>query len=157
MDSIREYLITVIAAAIICSVSSILISKNTTNAAIIRLLTGIFLSITVISPLANIQLTDLTTYYSNIQSDSETLIAQGENAAAAAAGDIIKERIETYVITKAAAMDVSVTAEVEITGTDPPQPASIKITGTVPPYKKSVLQTLITDELGIPEANQMWM
>lgn len=157
MDDIRQYLLSVVSAAVISALAINVIGKKGIYASVVKLLAGLFLSITVISPWAKLQIGDLSSYLDNLELDAADVIAKGEYMAADAAGTIIKDQLEAYILDKASAIGIQVKAEVVLTDTDPPVPCSVTISGAASPYAKQRLQQMIADELGIPKENQSWM
>ena len=156
MEAIRQYLLSVVAAAIICGVTTNLLGKKGTFGAVLKLLTGLFLAITVVSPLTKIQLIDFYEYADNLSIESGALTQQGQTMANEELRAIIKSRTEAYILDKAASMGSDLRVEVKLSDSDPPQPASVTIEGAVSPYAKQRLKELIANELGIPEENQVW-
>ena len=55
MDSIRQYLLSITAAAVICAIINALSGKKGTTSAVVKLLSGLFLTLSVISPLLNLE------------------------------------------------------------------------------------------------------
>lgn len=157
MDDIRQYLLSVVSAAVISALAINVIGKKGIYASVVKLLAGLFLSITVISPWAKLQIGDLSSYLDNLELDAADVIAKGEYMAADAAGTIIKDQLEAYILDKASAIGIQVKVEVVLTDTDPPVPCSVTISGAASPYAKQRLQQMIADELGIPKENQSWM
>lgn len=157
MDRIRGYILSVICAAIICSVINSMIGSKTTHGTIIRLLSGIFMSVALISPLVNIRLTDYTDNFSAIQANGTQLVSTGQNLAYEQLHSIIKSQTEAYILDKAASMDIVLDVEVKLNQNDPPIPCEVKITGAISPYSKESLSRYITNNLGIAKEDQVWI
>ena len=156
MEAVRQYLISVTAAAIVCSIINRVIGKTGTYAAIVKLITGLFLVFTVISPFAKLQITDLPAYMDSLTVDADLVVMDGQQAARDAVTEIIKAEAEAYILDKAAALDLTVEAEVIVSDTDIPQPCAVTLRGSASPYAKQRLQQLIANDLGIPEEKQTW-
>ena len=157
MDTIRAYLLTVVSASIICALVTELIGKKSPYIAAIKLLLGLFLSITVISPLVKINLNDISSYFEDFHVDGVSVTEDGEIAANAEMSTLIKENTETYILEKARALGASLNIDVTVTGSAPPIPTTVIIKGTVSPYTKKELQNMIEKDLAIPKENQLWM
>lgn len=157
MEAIRGYLLSVTAAAVICAVVSALLGKKGTISAMGKLLTGIFLAITVISPLAKIQLSNADALWDDLSVDAAAAVAAGEEAANNELRAGIKSQTEAYILDKAASYAAELTVEVTLSDDDPPLPCAVRLTGSVSPYAKRQLQQLIAEDLGIPKEAQTWI
>lgn len=156
MEAVRQYLLSVTAAAIVCSIINRVIGKTGTYAAIVKLITGLFLVFTVISPFAKLQIADLPAYMDSLSVDADQVVMDGQQTARDAVTEIIKAEAEAYILDKAAALDLTVEAEVIVSDTDIPQPCAVTLRGSASPYAKQRLQQLIANDLGIPEEKQTW-
>lgn len=156
MNGVAEYLLTVTSAAVVCSIAKSMAGSKSTAGKITKIVSGVFLTVTLLSPVMNFPLDDVTDFFEDYRSLASEAAASGTEMAAAAMGDIIKEETEAYILDKAVKMDLDITVEVTLCDSDPPAPYQVIITGTVSPYKKNVLSQLIIDDLGIPRENQQW-
>ncbi len=157
MESIRQYLITIASAAIICGMVTAFFGKKSSYSAVIKLLTGIFMAVAVISPWIKLQFSDISEYIQGISLDGENISVQGENIAHDEFQSIIKAQAEAYILDKAAFMGVDITVDITLCDCDPPTPQSVTIKGAVSPFAKSSLQDYISSQLGIPKENQIWI
>lgn len=156
MDDIKEYLLSLICASVVCTVINTLIGKKSTHSAIIRLLSGLYLSFTLIAPLVNLKLNEYADYFSGFSSDAETAVASGEASAMDELRSIIKSQTEAYILDKAVSMDTVIDVEVTLNNENPPIPCSVTLTGSVSPYSKEVLSNFIANNLGISKEDQVW-
>lgn len=156
MDDIRSYLLSVIAASVICSVALNLIDKKSAHYAVIKLLTGVFLSITVIAPLTGIEFTDLSAYFENVALEGERISKQGIETATDFAVSSISEQLEAYILDKAYSLGVDAEVEVELSEDESLSLSAVKVSGAISPYAKSKLQQIICDDLGLSEDQLIW-
>lgn len=156
MDGIRQYAISLLAAACICGVLNVWIPSKGAGAAIIKLISGLFMTITLISPLVNIRLQDFTEFFSESTASGQAYIQTGQNHAALAMGEIIKQQTQAYILDKAASMGLDVEVEVTLNETDPNIPDTVVLKGQVSPYGKMQLMTAIEEQLGIAKEKQQW-
>ena len=70
MSDSGAYLLRIVAAAIICGIATSLVGTKGSLASSLKLICGIFISITLISPLVNIKITDMTDYFDGIKADA---------------------------------------------------------------------------------------
>lgn len=156
MDWIRNYLISVIAAAAVCGICISLTKKNKSCGNIIKTLGGILLAITMIAPLAKVRLGELTDYFSEMSVDGGSIAEEGSVAAYNEMATGIKQTVETYILDKADTLGAQINVDIMLDRGSVPTPWSVKINGSVSPYDKRVLGEYISDRLGIPEERQEW-
>lgn len=155
MDALRQYVISVVAAAIVCGIVTGVMKEGTAQA-VVKLICGLFLTFAVLRPIARLDLADLGNFGLSLSRDAEQAAAVGENLARDALADIIKRETEAYILDKAAALNLSLEAEVTVSDSDPPVPMAVRISGNASPYARLRLQNLIQEELGISKENQLW-
>ncbi len=155
MDSLRQYILTVIAAAIICSVISPLTSKKTTVHTVLKLVCGIFLVITIIKPFQPYSKFDFSDIYNALEVTADEYVQDGVLYASAQKETFIIENVQSYILDRAKELDVNIDVTVEL-DPDTTMPNIVYLSGNVSPLKKSRLQQIITDALGIPEEQQIW-
>ena len=156
MDGIGQYLLSLIAASIICSIVNTWIGSKGTAGSLIKLVTGIFMTFTLLSPIVHIRLSDYTAGLSSITVDAQTYVQAGQENASNAINNIIKQQTEAYILDKAASMELNLEVEVTLSETDPPAPDSVVLKGQVSPYAKIQLAQFLAEQLGIAKENQTW-
>lgn len=157
MESLRQYVLSVTAAAMICGIISALLGKKGTTGAIGKLLSGIFLAMVILRPLVNISISDLTDFSDIYSFEAKSIVRSGEVLAADAMADIIKKQTSAYILDKADALGVSVSVEVQLSRDTPQLPETVTIRGAVPPYQRKQLMDVLENDLGIPGENQIWI
>lgn len=157
MDGIREYLLQIISAALICGILLRIMGKKGMLTETVKLLAGVYMTITVLSPWVNIPTGSLEDITGDLSLDAEALAQEGKNSAQEAISAIIKERSETYILDKASSLGVSLTVEVRLTVDALPYPAGVTLSGPISPYAKSILADYISDNLGISMEDQKWI
>lgn len=156
MDQVRAYILQVTAAAMVCSIAKALVGDKNTGASMIKIICGIFMCITVIKPVIDIRFDSMRFNWDTLLSEAQDAVYTGQIAASEDMTGIIKDAAETYILDKASAFGVDITAEVTLSEDDPPIPSAICITGEWSPYAKSFLADVITKELGISQEAQTW-
>lgn len=156
MESVRAYLISVVSAAIVSALIIQIVGNKGTYSAIIKLLTGLFLSITVMSPFLKINVNDLDSYFESVQTDASNAVYDGTMAAKNKLIEIIKDNTEAYILDKAESMGLSINVSVSITEAPAPEPKSVIIEGTASPTARLRLQEMIEEDLAIPKEYQLW-
>lgn len=156
MEGVRQYVISVVAAAILCGILKSILPGKDAMAGILRLITGIFLAFTVIKPLTRIELGDLPVLSFDYLTEAQIASADGEKIAADAMADIIKQQAEAYILDKAQSLNLQLTVTVTVSDGALPAPVGVRLSGTVSPYAKSCLARIIEEDLGIAKENQIW-
>ena len=157
MEEIGQYLLRITAAAILCAMIRSLLGKEGTVAAMGKLLCGLFLAITVLTPWAGLGTVTFSALTGDVSMDAEEAVAVGENAARDALRASIKEGAEAYILDIAASLGAELTVEVTLTLDTPPAPGGARLEGKVSPYARTQLAELMTKELGIPKEAQQWL
>lgn len=155
MEALREYVLSVAAAGILCGILKSILGEKGAAGGTVKLICGLFLAFTVIRPIANIQLSDFAVFTSSISQDAREAVSRGEKLAQESRTDIIKAETEAYILDKAKALNAILQAEVTV-GTDG-IPAAVCITGQWSPYARVQLAQILTEELGIAKEDQTWI
>lgn len=154
MEAIREYLLSVTAAALICGAVSCLAGKDGAISKLLKLLCGIFLAAAVIRPVVDLKIDDLSFFSNLLSADADQVVATGKEMASEEMNRIIKEKSEAYILDKAIALGAKVEVVIELNNS---VPAGIAVKGDVSPFIKSKLSACITQDLGIPQEEQIWI
>lgn len=156
MDEIRQYILSVLAAAIITSLIVRFVGKQEAVVGMIKMIASVFLTITVLSPVIKLQIEDVSAYVGALEENGNDIVSEAKSQAENDRQSIILEKTQTYIEDKAASYGAVITATVGITEPDALMPDTITIEGEVSPYIKTLLKEVITDDLGIREDKQIW-
>ena len=155
IDSIRSYMITVMSAAAICTVINKITEKQGAVSAVIKIISGLFLAISVLSPVLNISFEPVWEYFDNIHEESSYISDVGIAEVNTEKEGIIKSTLEAYILDKAKTLGLSIEVTMELN--NEMIPVGVKIHGSASPYAKRQLEAFIADTLGIPKEDQSWM
>lgn len=156
MDAVREYLFGVITAALLCTLITALAGKSGMLSAVIKLLTGVFMTLTLASPLLQLKIQIPEALLGDVSLQAEAITASAENSSLIAISEIIKSETEAYILDKAKQMGADLTVQVMLDDGNPPKPAAVQMNGSVSPYVKSTLSGIIEEDLGIHSEAQTW-
>lgn len=156
MDTIRQYILSITGATIICSLVTSLLGKREAYAQIVKLLAGIFIVVTAVSPIRKIQLSEYLQFEDSLSAEADAVVQEGEFMAEEAMKTIIMEQVEAYILDKATSLGLEIDVEVVVSMTSPPVPTEVIISGAASPYGKSKLKQYIIRDLQIPEENIRW-
>ena len=140
MEALRQYVISVVAAAMLCGIV-VRLFPNGSGKQVGKLICGLFLAYTVLSPISRVDFSKLPDFSLRYMDDAEDAAAMGENLARDSMADIIKEETEAYILDKAADN----------------LPAAFTISGEASPYARRKIQAMIANDLGISKENQKWI
>ena len=154
MDGLREYVIRVVAAALISGVV-IRLTEGIGSGEIIRMLCGLFMTLILLQPIIGRRELQWEFMLPQIRRQAEENVLEGVAAAEKIRQEFIMRQAETYISNRAAEMDTEIQAEIML-GEDN-LPESVVLTGAVSPLNKSRLTQIIASELGIPRERQEWL
>ena len=154
MDGLREYVIRVVAAALISGVV-IRLTEGIGSGEIVRMLCGLFMTLILLQPIIGRRELQWEFMLPQIRRQAEENVLEGVAAAEKIRQEFIMRQAETYISNRAAEMDTEIQAEIML-GEDN-LPESVVLTGAVSPLNKSRLTQIIASELGIPRERQEWI
>jgi hypothetical protein len=153
MEAIKEYLVAITSAALICGLVNALAGGKSTTAKLLRLLCGLFMAATVMKPLVDIQITDIRSFVDQLTVDADLAVMNGEEIASNEMKRIIKEKTETYILDKAKTLGAELEVDVTLDGVIP---TAVTLKGNISPFAKASLCETIARDLGIALEEQIW-
>ena len=157
MDTVKQYLLTVICASIICACIRLLLPEKQPGSKTANMLCGIFLVITVVSPLINLRLDDLPRYTDYLSFDASSIIDSASSNQEEAYRQSIIQLTQAYILDKAENFAPELSVEVTLSEQDPPVPCAVTLEGQISPQAKEELQAVLELELNIPKEAQTWI
>ena len=157
MEKLGYYILSVTAATILLSVLQSVAGKKGTYGALLRLIGGLFLSFTIIAPVADIEPDQILEFPWDFAAQGSDIAERGQEYAQDQLHGIIKDRCEAYILDKAKAYQADLTVEVMLSLDEVPVPSSVRLQGSVSPYARQALQKWLQDDIGIPKECQQWI
>ena len=155
MTRLGSYALSVISASIIAAIISSLFDGKSGMSGIIKLVSGLFLTFVVISPLAKLDFSSVNSYLENFALEGVEAAAVGENLAREAEADIINARVQAYILDKADVLGAQLDVEVVLDQDN--IPVSVRLEGNISPYAKAQMARIMTEDLGISKEQQIWI
>lgn len=155
MDALRQYILSLIAAAILCGILSGWNSQSMTGSAQ-KLIAGLFLMITILRPVLSFQGVNLIDRISPYIQEGQLAAADGEKIYRQARVGLIKEEVEAYILDKAASLNLELQVDVVLSEDATLHPEKVIVSGKAMPYAKQQLEYFLESTLGIPKENQQW-
>lgn len=151
-----EYLLSVVSAAILCAIVKNISGEKSVGGKIIQVITGLFLVITMISPVTNFRLKNIEEYFDDFRFEAEDYTSQGTQIAKEEYSSIIKHQTEAYILDEAVRVGAQMNVEVKLSDSYPPMPYQVVIKGSVSPYQKQYISHYISNNMGITQEHQIW-
>lgn len=155
MEALSRYVFSVIAAAFIFGILSVMLDQRGSTGTLLRLMGGLFLTFTILSPIVKMDFSGITDFLERFTVEGEFASADGEEMAAEEYRTIIIRQVEAYILDKANELGLNLT--VEVTLSDDELPETVTIRGSAGTYAKLQLQQIIEADLGIAKENQRWI
>lgn len=151
MGAVRSWLLTVIAASLICALADALMPKGAVKR-VGRLVCGLVLASAILSPLAGLDVESGQSWLERHLASVEFQRAELEEEVNGQMKVIIEQEYAAYIVDKAAQLGAACSARTECRrdgGLYLPQ--RVEVTGAVPPPLQSELVQIIVRDLGVPE------
>ena len=155
MDTLREYILSVVAAAILCSFVTAIAGKSASAGKVLKLVCGLILTFTLIRPIAKIELADFSRFMESIEADAAMAVVAGEDYYEESLAAVIQARTQAYILDKAQTLGAELQVQVHLNGELVPE--EVVLTGSVSPYARGKLQSILVSELGIAKERQIWI
>lgn len=155
MESLKSYIMELVIVAITCGIVCGIVKEGSAQK-VLKLVCGIFLTVTMLRPLAGATLDHLMDIPESFTDDAARAVSSGESLARNSEAEIIKQKCEAYILDKASELDLSLAVDITLSEEDPPVPIAVRICGNITPYNKLLLEELILQNLGITKENQLW-
>lgn len=155
MSTLRELILPLAAAAVVCSLAVALTPEGKTKAAV-RMAAALVLAVAVLRPLMGLNLQDFKVSLESAQREAQAAAALGQETEKNLRRDIIEQELETYIVEQARALGVSLEAQVALDEEN--RPCGAELTGkTLTGEARRNLEALLTEELGIPAEGQTFL
>lgn len=156
MQAVTLYLLQITAGGLLTGIVKKLFASKGMIGSVIKLISGIFMMLLIISPLSDIRIDPLLGGLEDLKWEGMQAATDGENLAKEEMAEIITGRTRAYILDKAAALGADLQVSVALTEELPPVPCGAALRGSVSPYAKKVLSEFMEKELGIPMEAQQW-
>ena len=153
VDGLRQAVTGILCAALICAILSALAQSGFTKE-IIKLLCGLFLTLSVLYPLGQMDIEALAEVSFPYRTQAQEAAAAGEKITQEAMAESIKAQTEAYILDKAEQLKAAVTVDISVSQECIPEFA--KISGDISPDTRKALEAVMETDLGITKENQLW-
>ncbi len=153
---LQQYMLSVVSVAILCGLVQLFLSENTGITGTLKIIMGVIIAVTVISPILNLDDISVDGILDEISLDSAYAVADGEQFSYDYISTQLKEEAESYIHSKANTLGVQIVANVSVSEGMPPTVQYATIRGTVTPHAKKQLSAYMEEQLGIAKEDQTW-
>ena len=157
MRSWGQYILSIGLAALLTAIIGEFSDRKSATGTIIRMICGLFLAFTVISPITDLNFGILDAFSQELDADTSTAISIGEELRQESVRELIKQETEAYILDKARLLGCSLEVTVSVCEAEVPVPESVRITGNVSASARRELEIVLSQELGISKENQQWI
>jgi len=157
MGSWGQYILSIGLASLLVAIIGEFSDRKSSIGTVIRMICGLFLAFTVLSPLTGLNFEILDAFSRELNTDAATVISTGNQLRAESVRELIKQETEAYILDKARSLGCTLTAAVTVSDAQVPVPVSAQITGDISASERRELEKLLEQELGISKENQQWI
>ena len=154
---IREYLVGVTAAALICGLVRVFVPEKGALGTVVKMLLGVSMLLVVIQPISGMSMDGLFDWTEDISADAQAIISNAESNTKDEIHGRIKQETRAYILSKAETLGAKLEVAVELSDELYAKPVAVQLTGAVSPYAKQTLTQMIEEELGINREAQRWI
>lgn len=154
MDGMKNYLISVCCAAVLCGILKQIVGSSKMSSGMIRVLSGLFIAICIVSPWKNFRVDELTQYNPLITEQGDLYAMTGYEITKKKTDKLIIQNTEAYILEKANQLQTQV--EVSVSLSEDSIPVSVQITGQLSQEAKEELSAFLLNNIGIQKEMQIW-
>lgn len=154
MGSLGQSVLRLVIAAMVCGIVLSMV-RNGASEGLLRFLCGTFLTITLFAPLNNGCFLPQLTFFEDALADAEAKAEAGSEMAEEEIRHRISEALEAYILDKAGQWEAEL--NVAITFGEDSIPVGAELSGKIPESVQKDISRILTEDLGIPKENQLWI
>ena len=147
------YILSVTCAGVLAAILRVLAGEGAMGK-LMKLLSGLFLALTVLSPLVKIEIPDPARWLEDYMAEGAAAAQAGEVMAKEYSASIISAEVEAYILDKAADLGCAISAKVGLD--DGGLPRSVVLSGDIPTAQKAELTRMLARDLGLGEEAVTW-
>lgn len=156
MNGIKQYILTIICAAVLCILIPSYFSGKSSYALVLKFLCSLFFTVILISPWKDFSIDDYDLFWESALEDAKQATDEGVTAFNQLQAAGITERTKAYILDKAKEFHLDLNVQVELDDSAPPTPENIIISGEAAPLQREKLRLALSGELGIPKERILW-
>lgn len=155
MQILREYIVGIGAAAMICGIT-LSLAGNSSMQPLLKLICGIVLTFAAVRPILNLSGENFQRFCMEYEREAEHAVQEGKMLAQQYRNQRIMEGTQTYILDKARELGLDLQVKVALNQQEPPLPERVWIQGRLDFAAQRELSRILSEELGISRENQIW-
>lgn len=158
MEAVRSWLLTVIAASLICALADALMPPGAVRR-VGRLVCGLVLLWAILSPLARLDLSDGRRWLEDYLASLENREAELTETVNGQMKVIIEQEYGAYIVDKAAQLGLTCGVRVECRLSEEGLylPLRARVSGALTEREQAQIAQIIREDLGVPESEQLYI
>ena len=156
MDQLRQYILRVVIAAVLCGICVSLLGEKGTVGAMGKLVTGLVLALVMAAPFTHLSGFHFFDYLEDLQYQANVHTGKGQAMAKTELNSVIKSRVEEYIRDEAENIGASVEVSAEISLEVSLQIRRITLRGAVSPLHRQKIQAMILSDLNVAKEQLKW-
>lgn len=154
MEHLRTYILSVVAAALLCALSIRLMGKNAAGFAVVRMVCGVIMAAVILQPFGKLRMPNLSAYFSDLEKQVRSVVSMGTDKSLNEISSRIQHQTQAYLQNKA--QELGAELQIQVTLNERFVPEAVILSGTISPGAKAILSEVITKDLGVGEEGQFW-
>ncbi len=156
MQGIKSYLLSLVAASLLCALARALLPKGAARRAL-SIGCALLLALTALRPLTKLNLESFSAALSRVKTDAESARSGVRLQNNDLVCTIIKQQCEAYISDKAEQLGLALQVSVSVGDAGAyPHPTAVTLVGAATPQQQSALTQDIENNLAIPKEAQTW-
>ena len=156
MEELKQCLLRIITAALICAVIQTFQQQRIAKA-LTNLVCGLILTVTVITPFRKFSIPVSFEPVVSMSTEASVSAVEGEEMSREALSYIIKTETEAYIQDKATELGAQIDVAVTLSSEEIPVPVSAVIRGTFTDQIRENVQEILFTDIGIAKENITWI
>lgn len=153
MDSVRTYLLSVVAVCMLAVLAVSMVREQSVQK-VVRLIGGLLVLVVTVSPLIRLDRKTLSRYVTD--SLSEYGIQTQEQEVHERWKEHIRATTEAYISEKADQLGATLKVTVTVSDDEIPVPTAVRLVGTADVFQRAELTKCLAEELNISAEGQVW-
>ena len=143
----------VVCGVVLCGIALSLFPEGRMKS-MLHMACGLFLTVLLLTAISGVKLPEFEEFGGEFYEQAQAAAAAGEDYTRQQYRELIKQRLEAYILDIAHRKDCVLTVHVEVDGDG--RPVSAVLQGNIPEEKRRELEEVIAEELGIAKEDQQW-
>ena len=156
MGAIGEYLLSIIATALLISLAGAVSQQKGPIYSIFKLISGLILIAVIVSPFKKFNANYFSSPSSELLISAAPVVSQGEAIAKSEMLSYITSHTNAYILDKASTLGLNISVDITLSEDLSSGIQAVAIKGNASPYAKQCLKRILCQDLGVSEEAIVW-